>query len=67
MTYDEFNQFVGACPRRRRLFQWGGAQVMKVGAVKCFCRRLEQRQECLRLRLKTSELNYDFLRNKRGY
>tara|TARA_R110000764_G_scaffold197557_1_gene282720 strand:+ start:34 stop:414 length:381 start_codon:yes stop_codon:yes gene_type:complete len=66
MTYDEFNQFCGALPATTSVVQWGGAQVWKVGG-KVFAVGGWSKDKVPAFTFKTSELNYDFLRNKEGY
>jgi len=66
MTYDEFNQFCVAFPATTSVVQWGGAQVWKVGG-KVFAVGGWSKDKRPAFTFKTSELNYDFLRNKEGY
>jgi predicted DNA-binding protein (MmcQ/YjbR family) len=66
MTYDEFNQLCGALPATTSVVQWGGAQVWKVGG-KVFAVGGWSKDKVPAFTIKTSELNYDFLRNKEGY
>jgi|TARA_R110002167_G_scaffold86993_7_gene235349 predicted DNA-binding protein (MmcQ/YjbR family) len=66
MTYDEFNQLCGALPATTSVVQWGGAQVWKVGG-KVFAVGGWSKDKVPAFTFKTSELNYDFLRNKEGY
>ncbi len=71
MTYDEFNQFCGALPVTTHVVQWGNSQVWKVGgkmfAVGGLTKGSFSKDGTPAFTFKTSDLNYDFLRNKEGY
>lgn len=66
MTYEEFNQLCGSLPATTHVVQWGNAQVWKVGG-KVFAVGGWSKEEMPAFTFKTSDLNYDFLRNKEGY
>jgi predicted DNA-binding protein (MmcQ/YjbR family) len=53
-------------PATTSVVQWGGAQVWKVGG-KVFAVGGWSKDKVPAFTFKTSELNYDFLRNKEGY
>ncbi|MEP2617533.1 MAG: MmcQ/YjbR family DNA-binding protein [Marinomonas sp.] len=66
MTYDEFNQFCGSLPVTTHVVQWGNSQVWKVGG-KMFAVGGWNKDGAPAFTFKTSDLNYEFLRNKEGY
>jgi predicted DNA-binding protein (MmcQ/YjbR family) len=66
MTYDEFNQFCGSFPMATHVVQWGNSQVWKIGG-KMFAVGGWSKNGIPAFTFKTSDLNYDFLRNKEGY
>ncbi|MEP3351091.1 MAG: MmcQ/YjbR family DNA-binding protein [Marinomonas sp.] len=66
MTYDEFNQFCGSLPVTTHVVQWGNSQVWKVGG-KLFAVGGWNKDGAPAFTFKTSDLNYEFLRNKEGY
>ncbi len=66
MTYDEFNVFCGAFPATSHVVQWGGAHVWKVGG-KVFAIGGWGEDKQPAFIFKTSDLNYVFLAEHRGY
>ena len=66
MNYDEFNRFCSELPATTHVVQWGGADVWKVGG-KVFAIGGWGRDDKPAFVFKTSELNFDYLREKPGY
>lgn len=66
MTYDEFNDFCRALPATTYVMQWGGSHVWKVGG-KVFAIGGWGSAAKPAFSFKTSEQNYYFLEQKRGY
>ncbi|MBT5330812.1 MAG: MmcQ/YjbR family DNA-binding protein [Porticoccaceae bacterium] len=66
MTYDEFNAFCGSLPATSHVVQWGGADVWKVG-VKVFAIGGWDKSKQPAFTFKTSELNYDVLKDQPGF
>lgn len=66
MTYEEFNDFCLALPVTSHVVQWGGADVWKVGA-KVFAVGGWDKSKQPAFTFKTSELNYDVLKDQPGF
>ncbi len=66
MTYDEFNDFCQALPATTHVVQWGGAQVWKVGG-KVFAIGGWGDNDSPAYTFKTSDLDYDVLREQPGF
>jgi predicted DNA-binding protein (MmcQ/YjbR family) len=66
MTYEEFNEFCGNLAATSRVVQWGGSQVWKVGG-KVFAIGGWEKVGLPAFTFKTSELNYHFLSEQKGY
>lgn len=66
MTYDEFNQFCGSLPATSYVVQWGNSHVWKVGG-KVFAIGGWADSNKPAFTFKTSNLNYEFLRDLEGY
>ncbi len=66
MTYAEFNAFCDALPVTTHVVQWGGADVWKVGG-KVFAIGGWGKDGKPAFVFKTSDLNFDYLRDKPGY
>ena len=66
MTYEEFNDFCLALSATSHVVQWGGADVWKVGA-KVFAIGGWNKSEQPAFTFKTSELNYDVLKDQPGF
>ena len=66
MTYEEFNEFCSALPATSYVIQWGGSHVWKVGG-KVFAIGGWEKADKPAFTFKTSELNFNFLREQPGY
>lgn len=66
MTYDEFNQFCAGLKETTHVIQWGNSHVWKVGG-KVFAIGGWSKDKQPAYTFKTSEQNYDFLRECEGY
>jgi len=66
MTYDEFNKFCRALPATSHVVQWGDSHVWKVGG-KVFAVGGWSEADKPAFSFKTSEQNFLFLENRRGY
>lgn len=66
MDYEKFNTFCAALPVTTHVVQWGGSDVWKVGG-KVFAIGGWQKNESPAYTFKTSELNFEVLRNQPGY
>lgn len=66
MTYDMFNNFCRALPATTYIVQWGGAHVWKVGG-KVFAIGGWEESDQPAFTFKTSDLNYDILKDQPGF
>lgn len=66
MTYDEFNEFCQSLVSTTHVVQWGGAHVWKVGG-KVFAIGGWGPDKQPAFTFKTSELNYDILKDEPGF
>lgn len=66
MTYDEYNEFCRSFAATSYVVQWGGAHVWKVGD-KVFAVGGWGKSGALAFSFKTSELNFDILKEEPGY
>ncbi|EMH3447791.1 MmcQ/YjbR family DNA-binding protein [Vibrio harveyi] len=66
MNYDEFNHFCSSFSGTTHVVQWGNADVWKVGG-KVFAIGGWSNGEQAAFTFKTSDLNYEFLRDSKGY
>lgn len=66
MTYDEFNLFCDALTATSHVVQWGGADVWKVGG-KVFAIGGWEKSDQPAFTFKTSDLNFEILRNTPGF
>lgn len=66
MTYEEFNEFCRAMPATTYVVQWGGSHVWKVGG-KVFAIGGWARSDQPAFSFKTSDLNYDILKDEPGF
>ena len=66
MNYAEFNAFCEALPATTHVIQWGGAHVWKVGG-KVFAIGGWEKAGNTAFTFKTSDLNFDYLREAPGY
>jgi predicted DNA-binding protein (MmcQ/YjbR family) len=66
MTYDEFNQFCAALKETMHVVQWGNSHVWKVGG-KVFAVGGWGKDKQPAFTFKTSDQNFDFLRECDGY
>lgn len=66
MTYEEFNEFCHAMPATTYSVQWGGSHVWKVGG-KVFAIGGWARSDQPAFTFKTSDLNYDILKDELGF
>lgn len=66
MTYDQFNEFCSSLTATTHVIQWGESHVWKVGG-KVFAIGGWSKGEGPAYTFKTSELNFDFLKQNPGY
>ena len=66
MTYDQFNNFCQSLPATTHVIQWGGCHVWKVGG-KVFAIGGWEKSAQPAFTFKTSELNYEILKDQPGY
>lgn len=66
MTYEEYNQFCQSLPATTYVVQWGGAHVWKVGG-KVFAIGGWGKLDKPAYSFKTSELNFEILKDQPGY
>ncbi len=66
MDHNEFNRFCSTFPASTHVVQWGNSEVWKVGG-KVFAIGTESKSGCPAFTFKTSDLNFEFLRDKEGY
>ena len=66
MTYDEFNLFCRSLPATTYVVQWGGSHVWKVGG-KVFAIGGWGKTEEPAFTFKTSELNFEILKDQEGF
>ncbi len=66
MNYDEFNQFCRALPSTTYVMQWGDSHVWKIGG-KVFAIGGWGKNKKPAFTFKTSDMNFDFLREHEGY
>lgn len=66
VTYDEFSTFCRALPATSHVVQWGGSEVWKVGG-KVFAIGGWQKTDHPAFTFKTSELNFDVLKDHPGF
>lgn len=66
MNYDEFNAFCGAFKATSHVVQWGNSQVWKVGG-KVFAIGGWSKAQAPAFTFKTSDNNFEFLKNTEGY
>ena len=66
MNYDEFNQFCSTFPATTHVVQWGNADVWKIGG-KVFAIGGWSKDGQSAFTFKTSNLNYEFLKDLEGY
>lgn len=66
MTYDEFNDFCASLPATTHVVQWGNADVWKV-AGKVFAIGGWQKDDQPAFTFKTSELNFEILKQEPGF
>ncbi len=66
MTYGEYNNFCGSLPATSYVVQWGGSHVWKVGA-KLFAVGGWGKLDKPAFTFKTSDLNFQILRDQPGY
>jgi predicted DNA-binding protein (MmcQ/YjbR family) len=65
MTFSQYNKFCGSLPVTSHVMQWGGAHVWKVGG-KVFAVGGWTREGNCGFTFKTSELDYEILRERPG-
>ncbi len=66
MNYIEFNKFCSALPCAIHVIQWGNSDVWKVGE-KVFAIGTQSKSGHPAFTFKTSDLNFQFLRDSQGY
>ncbi|MFY0663476.1 MAG: MmcQ/YjbR family DNA-binding protein [Natronospirillum sp.] len=66
MTFDEYNDFCRSLPATTYVVQWGGAHVWKVGG-KVFAIGGWEKSDQPAFSFKTSELDFEILRDEPGY
>lgn len=66
MNYDTFNDYCRSLPATTYVVQWGGSHVWKVGG-KVFAIGGRQKSGEPAFTFKTSDLNFDVLRNQPGF
>ncbi len=66
MNHEEFNQFCSAFPGTTHVIQWGNSDVWKVGG-KVFAIGTQSQTGNPAFTFKTSDLNFEFLRDAKGY
>ena len=66
MTYEEYNKFCQSLPSASYVVQWGGCYVWKVGG-KVFAVGGWAKSESPAFSFKTSELNFEILKEEQGY
>jgi predicted DNA-binding protein (MmcQ/YjbR family) len=66
MTYDEYNEFCRSLPATSYVSQWGASHVWKVGG-KVFAIGGWQKSDAPAFSFKTSELNFEILKDEPGY
>lgn len=66
MTYNEFNDFCRSLPQTSHVVQWGGSDVWKVGG-KVFAIGGLGKADNPAFTFKTSDLNYELLREQPGF
>jgi predicted DNA-binding protein (MmcQ/YjbR family) len=66
MTYEEYNDFCASLPATTYVVQWGGAHVWKVGG-KVFAIGGWDKSTGPAVTFKTSDTDYEFLRDEPGY
>jgi predicted DNA-binding protein (MmcQ/YjbR family) len=66
MTYDEFNEFCQSLTATSHVVQWGASHVWKVGD-KVFAIGGWEKSETPAFSFKTSELNFEILKEEPGY
>lgn len=66
MTYEQFNAFCGSLPATTYVVQWGSSHVWKVGG-KVFAIGGWSKLQKPAFTFKTSELNYEILKDEPGY
>ncbi|WP_295893386.1 MmcQ/YjbR family DNA-binding protein [uncultured Vibrio sp.] len=66
MKHGEFNQFCQSFPSTTHVVQWGGADVWKIGG-KVFAIGFKGKNQQPAYTFKTSEQNYLFLSEHKGY
>jgi predicted DNA-binding protein (MmcQ/YjbR family) len=66
MDHNEFNQFCSSFPSATHVIQWGNSDVWKVGG-KVFAIGTESKNGEPAFTFKTSDLNFEFLRESEGY
>ena len=66
MTYEEYNTFCKSLPASTYVMQWGGSHVWKVGG-KVFAIGGWNKQDGPAFTFKTSDLNFDVLKEQPGF
>jgi len=66
VTYDEYNAFCRSLPATSYIVQWGGSRVWKVGG-KVFAIGGWEKSDRPAFTFKTSELNFEILRDEPGF
>ncbi|MZI93185.1 MmcQ/YjbR family DNA-binding protein [Vibrio sp. CAIM 722] len=66
MDHKEFNQFCSSLRATTHVVQWGGSDVWKVGG-KVFAIGTKSKNGAPAFTFKTSDLNFEFLRESEGY
>ncbi|MCY7296056.1 MmcQ/YjbR family DNA-binding protein [Alteromonas sp. a30] len=66
MTHDEFNQYCQSYTGTTYVMQWGNSHIWKVGE-KVFAIGTTDNDGLPAYTFKTSDLNYDFLKQSEGY
>ena len=66
MTYEKFNKFCRSLPATSYIIQWGDSHVWKVGG-KVFAIGGWEKTDKPAYTFKTSELNFHYLSDERGY
>lgn len=66
MNYQEFNNFCKVLPATTYVVQWGGSHIWKVGG-KVFAIGGWEKQESPAFTFKTSDHNFEVLRNQPGF
>jgi len=66
MTYDEYNEFCRSLPATSYIVQWGDSHVWKVGG-KVFAIGGWEKSDKPAFTFKTSELNFEVLRDQPGF